>query len=113
MSNEEIAEKIHVLSEKMDRYENHRKELRKDVQNLSDGLKDIITLLAGSPLNGNKGFVKLIESVEEKVTILEKDIQSTKQTIESVKFWGKTTTIVLTGLFLVLANYIKDKFTYL
>ena len=108
MSNEEIAEKIHVLSEKMDRYEKHRVELKKDVQNLTDSQKEILTLLVGSPLNGNKGFVKLMESVEEKVTILEKDIQSAKQTIDNVKFWGKTATLLLTGLFLVLMNYIKD-----
>ena len=65
MSNEEIAKKIHVLSEKMDRYEKHRIELKKDVENFANGQKEIVTLLAGSSLNGHKGIVHLFEIIEK------------------------------------------------
>lgn len=77
------------VTERLDRLENHFKVYKTDMQDVKDGLKEVRILLGGTELNGKKGFVKVMELVEEKVDKLEKDNEAIKKDLESIKFWGR------------------------
>jgi len=77
------------VTERLDRLENHFKVYKTDMQDVKDGLKEVRILLGGTELNGRKGFVKVMELVEEKVDKLEKDNEAIKKDLESIKFWGR------------------------
>lgn len=77
------------VTERLDRLENHFKVYKTDMQDVKDGLKEVRILLGGTELNGRKGFVKVMELVEEKVDKLEKDNELIKNDLESIKFWGR------------------------
>lgn len=77
------------VTERLDRLENHFKVYKTDMQDVKDGLKEVRILLGGTELNGKKGFVKVMELVEEKVNKLEKDNEAIKKDLESIKFWGR------------------------
>lgn len=77
------------VTERLDRLENHFKVYKTDMQDVKDGLKEVRILLGGTELNGRKGFVKVMELVEEKVDKLEKDNEIIKKDLESIKFWGR------------------------
>lgn len=89
MSNVEIARHLTELCEKMDRYEAHRIELKKDVKAVSDRQAEMVTLLAGSDLNGKKGVLNLIDEIDKRTRTLEVENQNTKNDMEIAKFWGK------------------------
>lgn len=77
------------VTERLDRLENHFKVYKTDMQDVKDGLKEVRILLGGTELNGRKGFVKVMELVEEKVDKLEKDNELIKKDLDSIKFWGR------------------------
>ena len=88
-------------SQRLDRLENHFKVYKSDVGDIKDELKEVRILLGGSALNGNKGFIRLIETVEEKVDRLDKELQDTRHDIKNAKFWGRGATgvaFVIIGL---------------
>lgn len=105
MSNTEVAKYLHVLSEKMDRYEKHREELRKDVSTVSDRQSEIVMLLAGSELNGKKGVLNLIDEIDKRTKILETENQNTKNDIKNAKFWARG----IVGVFFVTLGMIIKK----
>jgi len=109
MSEIDIARQLKELSEKMDRYEKHREELRKDVKAVSDRQSELVTLLAGSDLNGKKGFFNLIDKIDEKIDLMNESIGLMKKDIDNVKFWGRGASGVLFATILIIVNYIKDK----
>lgn len=73
---QEFERRLKALEMKDERRDAHHTELKKDLAFLRDGQKEIVLLLAGSALNGNKGFVKVMEIVEAKVDEMEKTLQS-------------------------------------
>lgn len=109
MSNTEIASYIKTLSEKMDRYEAHRIELKKDVKAVSDRQSEIVTLLAGSDLNGKKGVLNLIDEIDTRTRILETENKLIQKDIDTSKFWGKTAAGLLVAGILIIINLIKEK----
>lgn len=76
-------------SERLDRLENHFKVYKTDMKDVKEELKEVRVLLGGTELNGRKGFVKVMELVEEKVDRLEMKIELMDRDMENVKFWGK------------------------
>lgn len=76
-------------SERLDRLENHFKVYKTDMKDVKDELKEVRILLGGTELNGRKGFVKVMELVEDKVDRLEMQIQLMENDMDNVKFWGK------------------------
>ena len=81
-----------LITERLDRLENHFKVYKTDVSDIKDELKEVRMLLGGSTLNCNKGFIRLMEAVETKVDKLEVDIQEIKHDVSSAKFWGRGAT---------------------
>jgi len=98
-----------AITERLDRLENHFKVYKSDMADVKDSLKEVRVLLGGSSLNGNKGFIKLIETVEEKVDTIEGQIINIQKDIDSTKFWGKTAAGLLVAVILIIINAIKEK----
>jgi hypothetical protein len=102
MENKEILHKIDSL-------DSHFKVYKQDMQDVKDSLKEVRSLLGGSTLNGNKGFIHLMETVEEKADTMQTKIELMQKDIDSIKFWGRGASGLLFASILVLINYIKDR----
>jgi len=97
------------IKAKMERLENHFKTYKSDVSDIKESLSEVRTLLGGSELNGRKGFIKLMESVEEKVNIFENEIIAIKKDIDQSKFWGRTAVLAITACVAFLLRQFFDK----
>lgn len=102
-------EKIAYLMATDVRRDTHYKELKKDIQNVSENVKELTSLIAGTHLNGNKGFFNLVETIEVKVLRHEKDIEDSQRKHDNIKGWGKAVGVVILAIFVVIINYIKEK----
>ena len=58
---------------RMERMEQHFRIYKEDVAQIKDSVKEIRLLLGGSELNGNKGFIKLMETIVDKVDCFENE----------------------------------------
>lgn len=101
--------RILVLEEKDIRRDAHYINLNKKIDELTASQRQMIDLLAGTNLNGNKGLVKLLETVEEKVNLNREHVRDMQKDIDNTKFWGRTATGLLVATVLVIINAIKDK----
>ena len=108
MSSKDIASYLNELSEKMDRYEQHRQELKKDVQAVSDRQNELVTLLAGSELNGKRGFLNLIDEIDKRTRLLESENKLIQRDIELTKFWGRGTAGVFFAALLIIIKAMSD-----
>ena len=91
-------------SERLDRLEQHFSLYKQDMADIKDSVKEIKILLGGSALNGNKGFVRLMELNEEKIEAMEVELAKIKHDFETAKFWGRGATGVA---FVTLGLVIK------
>jgi len=66
-----ICDEHKVTSEKIDRLENHFKVYKTDMQDVKNTLIDIKNSMIGSNLNGNKGFIHLLDEVDKRVERME------------------------------------------
>ena len=105
----DVISEIRVLSAKMDRYEKHREELRKDVKTVSDRQNEIVTLLAGSDMNSKKGVLSLVDEIDKRVTLMKEQNISLQKDIDNTKTWGRLASGVFLAVFVVIINAIKDK----
>jgi heptaprenylglyceryl phosphate synthase len=90
MTNEQLARELKIVYEKLDSEQSHRKELKKDIDAIVNSTTDLVHLIGGSNLNGNKGMVFLLDKIELKVERLEKDFSSIQKSIDNTQFWGKS-----------------------
>lgn len=74
---------------RLDRLENHFKVYKNDMTDVKDSLKEVRTLLGGSELNGKKGFIYLMETIEKKVDAIELEVEKNKNDIQQGNFWGR------------------------
>ena len=109
MSGRDIAQYLNELSEKMDRYEQHRIELKKDVKAVSDFQKELVVLLAGSELNGKRGIVNFVDEIDKRTRLLEIENKLIQKDIDTTKFWGRGTAGVLFASMLLIIKAISDK----
>jgi len=94
-------------SERLDRLENHFKIYKSDVEDIKTSVREIRLLLGGSELNGHRGFVKLMEVVENKVSVMESQIVELVKENNTTKFWGRT---AVTTLLLLIGVIIRKIF---
>ena len=109
MSSKDIASYLNELSEKMDRYEQHRLELKKDVKAISDRQSEMVVLLAGSELNGKRGVLNLMDEIDKRTRMLEVENKLIQKDIEMTKFWGTTAVGLFVAIILIAFNTLKDK----
>jgi len=70
-------------NERLDRLEQHFRLYKEDLKDIGNSLKEVRLLLGGSELNGNKGFIRLVEAVDEKVDIIEKQTAKNTKDLET------------------------------
>ena len=99
MAKDTIQERVTILEAKDQRRDQHYANLNKKIDELTNSQRQIIELLVGTELNDKKGFIKLVDKIEEKVNRLE--IQSTdhEKDLSHVKWWGsRIATALIVGL---------------
>jgi len=94
---QEFERRLKTLEMNDERKNQHYTGLKNDIASLREGQREIVLLLAGSSLNGNKGFVKIMEIVEAKVDEMEKTLQGNCKDINN---YNKIGWIVISGLIL-------------
>lgn len=93
-----MESRMNMIEAKDERREEHYQQLKKDLISLRDGQREIIQLLGGSALNGNKGFVKLMEIVENKVDEMQDKINLHESSINQAVWWGRLIALPIIGL---------------
>ncbi len=73
-------------SERLDRIEQHIKEIKKDSEIRSSDIKEIKQALLGNDLNGFRGLVWKISDIDNRVTDLEDNHNEIKVYIRQAKF---------------------------
>jgi len=113
-------EKIDYLMATDDRRDQHYRNLQKDIKDLNQNVESLVLVIAGTPLNGNKGLVSFIDKVEERVKKTEQDIIANNQQmalmkddIDNAKFWGKFVVgffaTIASGSFLMTLKFLSEK----
>jgi len=101
--NETPNDRLLKLEEKDLRRDAHYTNLNAKIDNLTDSQKQIVMLLGGTPLNGNKGFISLLDEVDKRLKMIEDKSKDHHRDLEQVKFWGRGTAgVVFVSLGLVL-----------
>ena len=98
-------DKIEYLIATDERRERHIRILQADIKQLSENVSGLTTAIIGSNLNGNKGFIKLMETIETKVDKLETDMQDIKNDVKTAKYWGRG----ITGVAFVVIGLMVRK----
>lgn len=88
-----------LLEEKVDRLENHFKVYKTDLTDVKEVTKDIRNLLTGTELNGKKGVIHLMETLENKVDKLEEKQLLIDENMQNVKYVAKGLITAIIGFF--------------
>lgn len=88
-----------LLDEKVDRLENHFKVYKTDLTDVKEVTKDIRNLLTGTELNGKKGVIHLLETLENKVDKLEEKQLLIDENMQNVKYVAKGLITAIIGFF--------------
>lgn len=92
-------------SEKIDRLESHFKIYKDDMVDVKDILKNVEISLIGSNLNGNKGMVHLLDSIDKRVQSLEEKQILTDDFNKSLKWFQRG----LIGTFFAYLTWLLTK----
>lgn len=88
-----------LLEEKVDLLENHFKVYKTDLTDVKEVTKDIRNLLTGTELNGKKGVIHLLETLENKVDKLEEKQLLIDENMQNVKYVAKGLITAIIGFF--------------
>lgn len=88
-----------LLEEKVDLLENHFKVYKADLTDVKEVTKDIRNLLTGTELNGKKGVIHLLETLENKVDKLEEKQLLIDENMQNVKYVAKGLITAIIGFF--------------
>ena len=90
--------RITILEEKDKRREDHYQKLSTSLHDLNESQKQLLILLGGTALNGNKGFISLLNEVEKRVDGIEKKTDTHERDLSQVVWWGRLITLPIIGL---------------
>jgi chaperonin cofactor prefoldin len=79
-------EETKLLLGKVDRLEHHFQTYKNDMEYVKDEMKDIKTAIIGNNVNGNKGFLHLVNELDKKVERIEQQNILLEENMKSVKF---------------------------
>ena len=103
-----MENRLFTLEEKDVRRDAHYKTLNIKIDDLTDSQKQVVMLLSGSSLNNNKGMFHLLEKMETKFNLMEKQVIDMQKDIDNSKFWGRFATVVLGSLIALMLQKIFD-----
>lgn len=75
-----------IIVEKVDRLEHHFKVYKDDMTDVKDSIRDLKTAIVGNDVNGRKGFIHLLDSLEKKVDDMNNKQLLLEENMKSVKF---------------------------
>jgi len=90
--------RVYALEEKDIRRDAHYKKLNEKMDRFNESQQQIILLLGGTPLNGNKGFISLLDEVDKRLEVVEERTKENNRDLEQVVWWGKLVCIPIIGL---------------
>jgi hypothetical protein len=90
--------RITTLEEKDKRRDDHYKKISTSISDLNENQKQLLLLLGGTALNGNKGFISLLNDVEKRVDAIEKKTDAHERDLSQVVWWGRLISIPILGL---------------
>jgi len=101
MSEESVIRnrKKSVMEEKIDRLENHFKVYKSDMVDVIGSVRNIESALIGSSLNGHKGMVSLLDSLDKRVQALEDKEILNADKLETLKWFQR-------GLIGIIFSYV-------
>jgi|SRR5690349_9511859 len=79
-------EETTLLIGKVDRLDHHFQTYKKDMEYVKDEMKDIKTAIIGNNVNGNKGFLHLVNELDKKVEKIEQKNILLEENMRNVKF---------------------------
>lgn len=75
-----------LIMEKVDRLEHHFRVYKEDMTDVKDSIKDLKTAIIGNNINGNRGFLHLINEIDTKVQNLSDENLLLKEDMKTVKW---------------------------
>lgn len=72
--------------EKVDRLEHHFKVYKNDMEYVKDAIKDLNTAIVGNNINGNKGFLHLLNEIDKKVEVMEQKNILLEDNMQNMKY---------------------------
>ena len=94
-----------IETEKIDRLENHFQVYKTDMVDVKDSVRNIESALIGSHLNGNKGMVHLLDTIDKRVQILEDKQILADEFSKNIKWFQRG----LIGVFLAYLTWLITK----
>jgi hypothetical protein len=102
MDREEIRD-FGVIKGSIERLENHFKVYKDDMLDVKDAIKDLRTAIVGNNINGNKGFIHVLDRISDKVEALENENILLKEHMKAIKYVaGVLFTALIGSLFIIL-----------
>lgn len=98
-------EDIIIMIEKVDRLEEHFKVYKDDMDDVKGSIKDLKTAIIGNEVNGQKGFIHLLDTLETKVNAMNDKQILFEENMQNVKFVTRGFITALIGfLFWLFTN---------
>jgi hypothetical protein len=94
-----MPDNTRIMEEKIDRLQDHFRVYKDDMQDVKALLKKVEICLVGSDINGHKGLVKLIDTIDDRVNEMEKQHILLKDALETYKWSIRAVTLGVVGLF--------------
>lgn len=79
-------EETKELLGKVDRLEHHFKVYKDDMVDVKDSIKDLKNAIVGNSINGNKGFLHLINEIDKKVDDMQAKNILLEENMKNVKY---------------------------
>jgi len=99
MANQQPMEtRVYALEEKDIRRDAHYKRLNIKIDDLTDSNKQLLLLLGGTALNGNKGFISLLDDIDKRLKLVEIQSENNDRDLSQVVWWGKLVCLPIIGL---------------
>ena len=79
-------EETKILLAKVERLDHHFQVYKGDMNDVKDYIKDLKTAIIGNEINGNKGFLHLVNEIDKKVDAMEAKNILLEENMKNVKF---------------------------
>lgn len=99
-----------VSLNKIDRVEQHQRELKKDMQQISDDVKEIKLAIMGNPMTKDDGLVGKIREVVYDLEAQKKEIESLKEDRIVNTVYMKLILAIVGLVGVAILTYITNKF---
>lgn len=104
-----MEQDLKILNAKIDNLQQHFTVYKNEISDLKTTVKELTNALVGNHYNGNKGVVHLIDSVNKRLEILEKQQPLNDETMKQIKFSVGVFFTAIVGGFISFLFWIFQK----